>query len=86
MRLTRRQNPVIMDVPDGNISHLLPEPLRDNTAEYVALFQLRAFRTGSVTALTETKARMARLLRWLGDTGNLPADAAASKCTSRAVG
>jgi len=27
VRLTRRQNPLIMDVPDGQLKHLLNEPL-----------------------------------------------------------
>jgi len=78
VRLTRRQNPVIMDVPDGNISNLLNEPLLDKHSPEPNPFVQGAMAcTGTEfcsLALTETKARMARLLRWLGDNVDVPDD------------
>ncbi|WP_324664915.1 nitrite/sulfite reductase [Haloarcula sediminis] len=78
VRLTRRQNPLIMDVPDGNLANLLNEPFLDKYSP-----EPNPFTQGAVActgtefcslALTETKARMARMLRWLGDNVELPSD------------
>ncbi|GCF13779.1 ferredoxin--nitrite reductase [Haloarcula mannanilytica] len=78
VRLTRRQNPLIMDVPDGNLSNLLNEPLLDKHSPEPNPFVQGAMAcTGTEfcsLALTETKARMARLLRWLGDNVDVPDD------------
>ena len=78
VRLTRRQNPVIVDVPDESVEVLLAEPLLDTYEP-----EPNPFTRGTMActgtefcnlALTETKARTARLLRWLGDTVELPED------------
>ncbi|MGB9930575.1 nitrite/sulfite reductase [Haloarcula amylolytica] len=78
VRLTRRQNPLIMDVPDGNLSNLLNEPLLEKHSPEPNPFVQGAMAcTGTEfcsLALTETKARMARLLRWLGDNVDVPDD------------
>jgi len=78
VRLTRRQNPLVMDVPDGKLSNLLNEPLLDTyRPEPNPFVQGGMACTGTEfcsLALTETKARMARLLRWLGENVELPDD------------
>jgi ferredoxin-nitrite reductase len=78
VRLTRRQNPLIMDVPDGNLANLLNEPLLEKYSPEPNPFTQGAMAcTGTEfcsLALTETKARMARMLRWLGDNVDVPAD------------
>ena len=78
VRLTRRQNPLIMDVPDGNLANLLTEPLLETYSPEPNPFVQGAMAcTGTEfcsLALTETKARMARLLRWLGDNVEVPDD------------
>ncbi|KAA9399478.1 ferredoxin--nitrite reductase [Haloarcula sp. CBA1130] len=78
VRLTRRQNPIIMGVSDGNLSHLLNEPLLEKHSPEPNPFVQGAMAcTGTEfcsLALTETKARMARLLRWLGDNVDVPDD------------
>ncbi|QLD88909.1 ferredoxin--nitrite reductase [Natronomonas salina] len=78
VRLTRRQNPLIMDVPDRNLSNLLNEPLLDTYRPEPNPFVQGAMAcTGTEfcsLALTETKARMARTLRWLGEAVDLPDD------------
>ena len=78
VRLTRRQNPLIMDVPDGKLDALLTEPLLEkHTPEPNPFVQGAMACTGTEfcsLALTETKARTARLLRWLGDNVDLPDD------------
>ncbi|MFU1781064.1 nitrite/sulfite reductase [Haloarcula japonica] len=78
VRLTRRQNPLIMDVPDRNLSNLLNEPLLEKHSPEPNPFVQGAMAcTGTEfcsLALTETKARMARLLRWLGDNVEVPDD------------
>ena len=78
VRLTRRQNPLITDVPDGNVANLLNEPLLDKYKPEPNPFARGAMAcTGTEfcsLALTETKARMARTLRWLRDNAELPAD------------
>ncbi len=78
VRLTRRQNPLIMDVPDEALDGLLAEPLLSKHQPEPNPFVQGAMAcTGTEfcsLALTETKARMARLLRWLGDHVDLPED------------
>jgi len=78
VRLTRRQNPLIMDVPDGNLANLLNEPFLEKYSPEPNPFTQGAMAcTGTEfcsLALTETKARMARMLRWLGDNVDVPDD------------
>jgi len=78
IRLTRRQNPLIVDVPEGKLHALLEEPLLGKHAPEPNPFQRGAIAcTGTEfcsLALTETKARMARTLRWLRDNVELPDD------------
>ncbi|RDI72123.1 nitrite/sulfite reductase [Halopelagius longus] len=79
VRLTRRQNPLVMDVPDDELDALLAEPLLETYKP-----EPNPFTRGAVActgtefcslALTETKARMALLLRWLDANVDLPDDA-----------
>ncbi|WP_424001773.1 nitrite/sulfite reductase [Haloarcula salina] len=78
VRLTRRQNPLIMDVPDAQLDALLGESLLEKHSPEPNPFVQGAMAcTGTEfcsLALTETKARMARLLRWLGDNVDVPDD------------
>ena len=78
VRLTRRQNPLVMDVPDDRLANLLNEPLLETYKPEPNPFVQGAMAcTGTEfcsLALTETKARMARLLRWLGENVELPDD------------
>jgi ferredoxin-nitrite reductase len=78
VQLTRRQNPLVMDVSDEDLDDLLDEPLlstylpEPNPTERGAIAC-----TGTEfcsLALTETKARMARMLRWLHANVSLPED------------
>ncbi|PSP33369.1 ferredoxin--nitrite reductase [Halobacteriales archaeon QH_10_67_22] len=78
VRLTRRQNPLIMDVPDGQLANLLNEPLLEKHKP-----EPNPFTRGTMActgtefcslALTETKARTARMLRYLGEEVEMPAD------------
>ena len=78
VRLTRRQNPLIMDVPDDRLDDLLAEPFLDTYSPEPNPFTQGAMAcTGTEfcpLALTETKARMARMLPWLRDNVDVPAD------------
>ena len=78
IRLTRRQNPLVMDVPDENLDDLLAEPLlAKHTPEPNPFVQGAMACTGTEfcsLALTETKARMAVMLRWLRDNVAVPDD------------
>jgi len=78
MRLTRRQNPLIMDVPEGELDGLLGESLLDTHAPEPNPFQRGSMAcTGTEfcsLALTETKARLTRTIRWLRDNVDLPDD------------
>jgi ferredoxin-nitrite reductase len=78
VRLTRRQNPLIMDVPDDVLEDVLDEPLLEkHKPEPNPFVQGTMACTGTEfcsLALTETKARTARVLRWLGDNVDLPDD------------
>jgi len=78
VRLTRRQNPLIMDVPESQLDDLLDAALLDTHAPEPNPFQRGAIAcTGTEfcsLALTETKARMATMLRWLRENVALPDD------------
>ncbi|MDG5819603.1 ferredoxin--nitrite reductase [Natronococcus sp. A-GB7] len=78
LRLTRRQNPVIVDVHEDVLEELLAEPLLEEYRPEPSPFERGAMAcTGTEfcsIALTETKARMARTLRWLNRTVDLPDD------------
>ncbi|WP_049928997.1 nitrite/sulfite reductase [Halopiger goleimassiliensis] len=78
IRLTRRQNPVIVDVPEEAVDDLLEEPLLSEYPPEPSTFERGAMAcTGTEfcsIALTETKARMARMLRWLNANVDLPDD------------
>jgi len=78
IRLTRRQNPLIMDVPDEELDALLDAPLLETHKPEPNPFQRGAMAcTGTEfcsLALTETKVRMAAMLRWLRDNVEIPDD------------
>ncbi|AGB39605.1 nitrite/sulfite reductase [Natronococcus occultus] len=78
LRLTRRQNPVIVDVHEDVLEELLAEPLLSEYRPEPSPFERGAMAcTGTEfcsIALTETKARMARTLRWLNKNVDLPDD------------
>jgi ferredoxin-nitrite reductase len=78
IRLSRRQNPLIMDVPDGQLANLLNEDLLETYRPEPNPFEQGAMAcTGTEfcsLALTETKARMARMLQWLAGEVELPDD------------
>ncbi|WP_293028182.1 nitrite/sulfite reductase [Natronococcus sp.] len=78
LRLTRRQNPVIVDVHEDVLEELLDEPLLSEYRPEPSPFERGAMAcTGTEfcsIALTETKARMARTLRWLNKNVDLPDD------------
>ncbi|PSQ11449.1 ferredoxin--nitrite reductase [Halobacteriales archaeon QS_5_70_15] len=78
VRLTRRQNPIVVDEPGSALDALLDEPLLEKHAPEPNPF-VRGAQACTGTefcslALTETKARTARTLRWLRDNVELPAD------------
>ncbi|SEQ72050.1 nitrite/sulfite reductase [Natrinema salaciae] len=78
VRLTRRQNPVIVDVADEDLAGLLAEPLLEEYPAEPTPFERGAMAcTGTEfcsIALTETKGRMARMLRWFNGNVELPPD------------
>jgi len=78
LRLTRRQNPIIVDVDADRIDELLDEPLLSKHKPEPNPFVGGAMAcTGTEfcsLALVETKARMAVMLRWLRDNVELPDD------------
>ena len=78
VRLTRRQNPVITDVHDDDLEELLAEPVLEEYPPEPSPFERGAMAcTGTEfcsIALTETKARMARMLRWFNANVELPDD------------
>ena len=78
VRLTRRQNPLVMDVPEAKLDELLAEPLLDVHSPDPDVFTRGAMAcTGTEfcsLALTETKARMAATLRWLQANVDMPDD------------
>ena len=78
IRLTRRQNPLIMDVDPDQVDELLRKPLlHKHKPEPNPFVRGATACTGTEfcgLALTETKTRMARMLRWLRDNVDLPDD------------
>ncbi|MFC5970844.1 nitrite/sulfite reductase [Halomarina salina] len=78
VRLTRRQNPLIMDVPEDALDALLAEPLLETHSPEPSTFTRGTMAcTGTEfcsLALTETKARTAVMLRWLRANVDLPDD------------
>ncbi|WP_276255107.1 nitrite/sulfite reductase [Halomontanus rarus] len=78
LRLTRRQNPVVVDVHEDDLEELLAEPLLSEYQPEPSPFERGAMAcTGTEfcsIALTETKGRMARMLRWLNENVDLPED------------
>lgn len=78
VRLTRRQNPLIMDVSESELEELLEAKLLETHPPEPNPFQRGAMAcTGTEfcsLALTETKVRMARYLRWLRDNVEMPDD------------
>jgi ferredoxin-nitrite reductase len=78
VRLSRRQNPLVMDISDEDLEAFLAEPFLDTYKPEPNPFVQGAMAcTGKEfcsLALTETKARTARLLRWLGDNVDIPDD------------
>ena len=78
IRLTRRQNPLIMDVPDATLDALLDAELLETHRPEPNPFERGAMAcTGTEfcsLALTETKVRMAWMLRWLRANVELPDD------------
>ncbi|QCS40946.1 nitrite/sulfite reductase [Natrinema versiforme] len=78
VRLTRRQNPVIVDVADEDLEGLLAEPILEEYPAEPSPFERGAMAcTGTEfcsIALTETKGRMARMLRWFNKNVELPDD------------
>ncbi len=78
LRLTRRQNPIIVDVDADRVDELLDEPLLEKHKPEPNPFVRGAMAcTGTEfcsLALVETKARMAAMLRWLRDNVELPDD------------
>ncbi|ERG94414.1 nitrite/sulfite reductase [Haloquadratum walsbyi] len=78
IRLTRRQNPLIMDIPESALDDILAADLLETHSPTPNVFTRGSMAcTGSEfcsLALTETKARMATLLRWLRTNVDVPAD------------
>ncbi len=78
IRLTRRQNPLIMDVPAGDLEDLLAEPFLETYSPEPSLFTQGSMAcTGTEfcsLALTETKARMHRMIHWLEANVDVPED------------
>ena len=78
LRLTRRQNPILIDIDSDRVEELLDEPLLDVHKPEPNPFTRGAMAcTGTEfcnLALTETKTRMATMLRWLRDNVALPDD------------
>lgn len=78
LRLTRRQNPLIMDVPESALDDLLAADLLSTHSPTPSVFTRGSMAcTGTEfcsLALTETKARMATMLRWLRANVDLPDD------------
>jgi ferredoxin-nitrite reductase len=78
VRLTRRQNPLVVDVPEDEVDALLDAELLETHRPEPSVFTRGAMAcTGTEfcsLALTETKARMAVMLRWLRANVELPDD------------
>ena len=78
VRLTRRQNPLVMDVPEADLAQFLEEPLLETYSPEPSVFERGGMAcTGTEfcsLALAETKARQARMIRWLDANVELPED------------
>jgi Sulfite reductase, beta subunit (hemoprotein) len=78
IRLSRRQNPIIVDVDADRVDELLRKPLLHKHKPEPNPFVRGAMAcTGTEfcsLALAETKTRMAAMLRWLRDNVDLPDD------------
>ncbi|GAB3314714.1 nitrite/sulfite reductase [Haloplanus salinarum] len=78
IRLTRRQNPLIMDVEEEALEDLLAEPLLETHQPNPTPFDRGGMAcTGTEfcdIALTETKLRLTRILRWLNANVEVPDD------------
>jgi dissimilatory sulfite reductase (desulfoviridin) alpha/beta subunit len=78
IRLTRRQNPIIVDIDPDRVDELLRKPLLHKHKPEPNPFVRGAMAcTGTEfcsLALAETKTRMAAMLRWLRDNVDLPDD------------
>ncbi|MFB6195415.1 MAG: nitrite/sulfite reductase [Haloplanus sp.] len=78
IRLTRRQNPLIMDVEESALDPLLDEPLLETHRPEPTPFERGSMAcTGTEfcgLALTETKLRLTRMLRWLNANVEVPDD------------
>ncbi|WP_248895767.1 nitrite/sulfite reductase [Haloplanus halobius] len=78
IRLTRRQNPLIMDVEESALDALLDEPLLETHRPEPTPFERGGMAcTGTEfcgIALTETKLRLTRMLRWLNTNVDVPDD------------
>jgi ferredoxin-nitrite reductase len=78
LRLTRRQNALIMDVDEESLDALLDEPLLETHRPEPSAFERGGMAcTGTEfcgLALTETKLRLTRTLRWLNANVEVPDD------------
>ncbi|MDS0278762.1 ferredoxin--nitrite reductase [Halomicroarcula sp. S1AR25-4] len=78
VRLTQRQNVIIMDVPEENLEDLKSEPLLEDYSPEPSPFMRGSIAcTGTEfcsLSIVETKNRQVRYARWLKDNVELPAD------------
>jgi ferredoxin-nitrite reductase len=78
VRLTQRQNVIIMDVPEENLEDLKSEPLLEDYSPNPSPFMRGSIAcTGTEycsLSIVETKNRQVRYARWLKDNVELPAD------------
>ncbi|GAA0302793.1 nitrite/sulfite reductase [Halarchaeum salinum] len=78
VRLSRRQNPLVMDVPDERVDDFLEEPLLETYSPNPSVFTRGGMAcTGTEfcsIALAETKTRMAETLGWLQRNVDVPDD------------
>jgi ferredoxin-nitrite reductase len=78
VRLTQRQNIIIMDVPEENLEDLKSEPLLEDYSPEPSPFMRGSIAcTGTEycsLSIVETKNRQVRYARWLKDNVELPAD------------
>ncbi|MBX0288084.1 nitrite/sulfite reductase [Haloarcula salinisoli] len=78
VRLTQRQNVIIMDVPEDELEELKNEPLLDDYSPNPSPFMRGSIAcTGTEycsLSIVETKNRQVRYARWLKDNVELPAD------------
>jgi len=78
VRLTQRQNVIIMDVPEDELDELTSEPLLDDYSPNPSPFMRGSIAcTGTEycsLSIVETKNRQVRYARWLKENVDLPAD------------